>query len=99
MPLVYLSSAGWGRVKYVGRDEMRLLCGHKGSKEREKAGLKRNKRYKKREQVRKKKRERGPPYSAGAVCQGRSQARGECVFCVCVYMCDVGEIVATRQIQ
>lgn len=26
--------------------------------------------------------ERGPPCSAGAVCQGRSQARGESVFCV-----------------
>lgn len=42
VPLVYLSSAGWGRVKHVGRGGVRILCGHKGNTEGEKAGLKRN---------------------------------------------------------
>lgn len=38
-----------------------------------------------------KERERRPPYSAGAVCQGKSQAGGECVIsvyaCVCECVC------------
>lgn len=42
VPWVDLFSAGSGHVKYVGRDEMRLLCGHKGNTEGETAALKRN---------------------------------------------------------
>lgn len=68
----------------MGRDEMRLLCGHKGNTEGEEAGLKRNQRYKKREQVRKKERERARASLLSRSCLPRQESgKGRvCVLCV-----------------
>lgn len=68
---------------------MRLLCEPKGNTDGEKAVLKRNSRYKKREQVRKKiKRERASLLSRSCLPRQESGKGRACVLCVC--MCYVG---------
>lgn len=101
VPLVYSFSAGWGRVKNMGRHEMRRPRGHKGGTEGEK--VKSEKKLK--AQKKKKSKWERARASEGLLTQqelsakaGVRQGASVCSVCVCVER-DVGEIVATCQIQ